>query len=109
MKFEKARSILSNIPGIDMSHTEQQEYYQTLLKQYKRENELFNSYKDMCKFDISKLDRMPDLSLPSNMVSAASSSENGPSLQPLSSDSQFNFNSDNQNQQLYNPDENLEL
>ena len=55
-KFEKARSILATIPGIDMSQKEQEEYYLKLLKQYEQENELLQSYKDMCKFDIANLD-----------------------------------------------------
>ncbi|RNA03133.1 mediator of RNA polymerase II transcription subunit 9 [Brachionus plicatilis] len=59
-KFEKARALLENIPGIDMSLSEQQEYYQNLLNQYKKENELLNSYKEMCTFDLSKLDQNPD-------------------------------------------------
>lgn len=60
-KFEKARALLENIPGIDMSLSEQQEYYQKLLNQYKKENELLSSYKEMCTFDLSKLDQKPDL------------------------------------------------
>jgi hypothetical protein len=59
-KFEKARGILSTVPGIDMSQSEQQDYYETLLKQYKREHELLNSYKEMCKFDITQLEQQPD-------------------------------------------------
>ena len=59
VKFDKARTILSTVPGIDMSHTEQLDYYQTLLKQYKHENELLTSYKEMCNFDISQLEQEP--------------------------------------------------
>lgn len=61
IKFEKTRALLENIPGIDMSLPEQQEYYQNLIDQYKKENELLNSYKDICTFNISKLDKNPDL------------------------------------------------
>ncbi len=61
VKFDKARQILSTIPGIDMSHTEQLDYYQTMLKQYKRENELLTSYKEMCDFDISQLEQQPSI------------------------------------------------
>jgi hypothetical protein len=60
LKFEKARQMLAAVPGIDMSHTEQQEYYETLLKQYKHEHELLNSYKEMCKFDVTQLEQQPD-------------------------------------------------
>ena len=49
--------MLATMPGIDMSHTEQLDYYQELLKQYKRENELLSTYKDICTFDISKLEK----------------------------------------------------
>ena len=59
LKFEKARTILSTVSGIEMSHTEQLDYYQTLLKQYKHENELLTSYKEMCNFDISQLEQQP--------------------------------------------------
>ena len=62
VKFDKARTNLSATPGIDMSHTEQIEYYQTLLKQYKNDNELLNSYKEMCDFDISRLEQQPTIS-----------------------------------------------
>ena len=55
-KFEKARSVLATIPGIDMSQKEQEEYYLTLLKQYEQDNELLQSYKDTCKFDVANLD-----------------------------------------------------
>lgn len=61
VKYDKARQILSTIPGIDMSHTEQLDYYQTMLKQYKRENELLTSYKEMCDFDISQLEQQPSI------------------------------------------------
>lgn len=47
------------MPGIDMNLSEQQNYYEVLLKQYKRETELFNSYKEMCKFDVSQLESPP--------------------------------------------------
>ncbi len=43
-----------------MSHAEQQEYYETLLKQYKHEHDLLNSYKEMCKFDVAQLEQQPD-------------------------------------------------
>ena len=54
-KFDKARSILAATPGLDMSEAEQKAYYETLLKQYYDEHSLLTSYKDMCKFDMSKL------------------------------------------------------
>jgi hypothetical protein len=57
MKFEKARLLLNTIPGIDMSHSEQIEYYESLLKQFKYENELLTTYKDMCQFDLSRLEK----------------------------------------------------
>jgi hypothetical protein len=57
MKFEKARLLLNTIPGIDMSHSEQIDYYESLLKQFKYENELLTTYKDMCQFDLSRLDK----------------------------------------------------
>ena len=38
-----------------MSEAEQKAYYETLLKQYYDEHSLLTSYKDMCKFDMSKL------------------------------------------------------
>lgn len=57
LKFEKARTILDTIPGIDMNLNEQQNYYEILLKQFKRETDLFNSYKDMCKFDINQIEK----------------------------------------------------
>ena len=48
------------MPGIDMSYTEQQEYYESLLKQYKNEKERLESYKEMCKhIDISELEKGP--------------------------------------------------
>lgn len=40
-----------------MSHTEQLDYYQELLKQYKRENELLSTYKDICSFDVGELEK----------------------------------------------------
>ena len=55
MKFEKARLLVNTIPGIDMSHSEQIDYYETLLKQFKYETELLATYKDMCQFDLSRL------------------------------------------------------
>lgn len=45
--------MLATMPGIDVSLSEQQNYYEELLKQYKRETEHFHSYKDMCKFDLN--------------------------------------------------------
>lgn len=58
-KFDKSRAILSSMPGIDMSLMEQQEYYESLLKKYKNDKELLVSYKDICTFDISKLEKGP--------------------------------------------------
>ena len=58
-KFDSARSLLTTLPGIDMSYTEQQEYYESLLKQYKKEKELLKSYKEICKFDITELEKGP--------------------------------------------------
>ena len=80
VKFDKARSILSTMPGIDMSHTEQLDYYQTLLKQYKRENELLNSYKDICGFDISQLEQQPVIEMNKEEITSA------PSVMPNESD-----------------------
>ena len=66
-KFDSARSILSTMPGIDMSYTEQQEYYESLLKQYKNEKERLESYKEMCKhIDISDLEKGPTESFLNN-------------------------------------------
>ena len=45
------------MPGIDMNQRDQEEYYISLIKQYEKENELLSSYKQMCKFDIDKLDQ----------------------------------------------------
>ncbi len=59
VKFEKARSIVASLPGIDMSLKEQEAYYAELLQQYKRETELIESYKEMCRFDMQKLENMP--------------------------------------------------
>lgn len=59
MKFDTARSTLATLPGIDMSYTEQQEYYESLLAQYKKEKQYLESYKDICKFDISDLEKGP--------------------------------------------------
>ena len=75
VKFDKARSILSTIQGVDMSHTEQLDYYQTLLKQYKRENELLASYKNMCDFDISKLDAQSTISDESSLTNTKTTKE----------------------------------
>ena len=61
------------MPGIDVSLSEQQSYYEDLLKQYKRETELFLSYKDNCKFDLNQLDTPPPP--PESSTSAATSSE----------------------------------
>jgi hypothetical protein len=61
------------MPGIDVSLSEQQSYYEDLLKQYKRETELFLSYKDMCKFDLNQLDTPPPP--PESSTSASTSSE----------------------------------
>ena len=47
------------MPGIDMSLMEQQEYYESLLKKYKNDKELLVSYKDICTFDISQLEKGP--------------------------------------------------
>jgi hypothetical protein len=47
------------MPGIDMSLVEQQEYYESLLKKYKNDKELLVSYKDICTFDISRLEKGP--------------------------------------------------
>ena len=65
-KFDSARTILTTLPGIDMSYTEQQEYYETLLKQYKREKELLESYKEICQFDINQLEKGPSESFLNN-------------------------------------------
>ena len=64
--------MLTTMPGIDVSLSEQQSYYEDLLKQYKRETELFLSYKDMCKFDLNQLDTPPPP--PESSTSAASAS-----------------------------------
>ena len=72
-KFEKARGILATMPGIDMSQKEQEEYYLKLLKQYEQENELLQSYKDTCKFDIANLDNPP----PAPLLLSSESSEKG--------------------------------
>jgi hypothetical protein len=42
-----------------MSYTQQTKAYQSLVKQYEKDKELIESYKDMCTFDISKLDKEP--------------------------------------------------
>ena len=65
--------MLTTMPGIDVSLSEQQSYYEDLLKQYKRETELFLSYKDMCKFDLNQLDTPPPP--PESSTSASTSSE----------------------------------
>ncbi len=51
-----------------MSYSEQQEYYESLLKKYKTERELLESYKDMCKFDINDLDKEPSESYLKNEI-----------------------------------------
>ena len=99
-KFEKARALLENIPGIDMSHSEQQEYHQNLLKQYKKENELLNSYKEICKFDITKLEQNQQLTNGDDVKS---------SEMPYSDNkSQLNLNSNDDFQPIYNTDMNLD-
>ncbi len=60
-KFEKARSILTATPGLDMSQAEQKVYYQTLLQIYHDEHSLLSSYKEICKFDMSKLQEIGDI------------------------------------------------
>lgn len=60
-KFDKARTLLNTMPGIDMSLTEQEQYYENLLKQYLLKNELLNSYKQSCNnFDMPKLEYDPN-------------------------------------------------
>jgi hypothetical protein len=60
-KFDKTRSLLNTMPGIDMSLTEQEQYYESLLKQYLLKNELLNSYKQSCSnFDMPKLEYDPN-------------------------------------------------
>lgn len=49
-----------------MSFTEQQEYYESLHKQFKREKELLESYKDICQFDINQLKKGPSESFLKN-------------------------------------------
>jgi hypothetical protein len=44
------------MPGIEMSHTEQQEYYESLLKEYKQKTELLNKYKQLSAFDTSNIE-----------------------------------------------------
>ena len=74
-KFERARSVLGTLPGIDMSLKEQESYYETLLKQYQRESELIESYKDMCKFDVSKLESGPVESVEEAVAGSSSNNE----------------------------------
>lgn len=62
------------MPGIDVSLSEQQAYYDDLLKQYKRESENFNFYKDMCKFDLDRLES--DLSNSNSGSSCSKTSSN---------------------------------
>lgn len=69
-KFDSARSLLTTLPGIDMSYTEQQEYYESLLKKYKKEKELLESYKEICKFDIADLKKGPSESFLNNQETA---------------------------------------
>ena len=76
LKFEKARSVLSTLPGLDMSLKEQESYYETLLGQYKREIELIESYKDMCKFDTNKLENMPNAEATAAELAAVTSRSN---------------------------------
>jgi hypothetical protein len=73
-KFEKARTVLTSMPGIDMSLSEQEAYYESLLKQYKHESDLIKSYKEMCKFDTSKLENVPNFEQDLMTNSATSSS-----------------------------------
>lgn len=42
-----------------MSLVEQQEYYESLLKKYKKDKELLVQYKELCQFDISQLEKGP--------------------------------------------------
>lgn len=58
-KFDAARSLLTTLPGIDMSYKEQQEYYDSLQTKYTRERELLEDYKSICKFDITELEKGP--------------------------------------------------
>ncbi|CAF0849208.1 unnamed protein product [Brachionus calyciflorus] len=99
-KFEKARALLENIPGIDMSHSEQLEYHQNLLKQYKKENELLNSYKEICKFDITKLENNSELTNGDDLKSQDMPYSNNKTQQNLNSNDDF--------QQIYNSDMNLD-
>jgi hypothetical protein len=54
-KFEKAKQVVNNMNGIQMSYIEQQEYYNSLLKQYELKLELLDSYKSTCSFDTSEI------------------------------------------------------
>lgn len=58
-KFDTARSLLTTLPGIDMSYKEQQEYYDSLQTKYTRERELLENYKTICKFDVTELEKGP--------------------------------------------------
>ena len=68
------------MPGIDMSHQEHQEYYETLLKQYNHEKELLKNYQEMCTFDISRLEKGPTENFLNNR------SEGEPTISPASGD-----------------------
>jgi hypothetical protein len=55
-KFDKAKQVLNNMNGIQMSYIEQQEYYKSLLKQYELKLELLDNYKAACSsFDTSEI------------------------------------------------------
>ena len=55
-KFEKAKQVINNMNGIQMSYIEQQEYYKSLLKQYELKLNLLENYKTACStFDTSEI------------------------------------------------------
>ena len=54
-KFEKAKQVLNNMNGIQMSYIEQQEYYNSLLKQHEIKLQLLDKYKSTCKFDTAEI------------------------------------------------------
>jgi hypothetical protein len=93
-KFDKSRSILATMPGIDMSLMEQQEYYESLLKKYKKDKELLVSYKELCSFDISQLEKGPteEFLSQNNAIPTSSTSSNKETDEYIKTETASNFN-----------------
>ncbi len=95
IKFEKARTTLSSLNGVDMSYMEQTEYYNSLINEYKLKVDLLNHYKEISSFELAPIPQVGALDLNSvntdNVLESDNPVDGEANIVPIEASSIENF------------------